>query len=264
MRGFALACFVLSASVLYGHDTWVETHSPVIRTGDALYIDLMLGNHGNDHRDFKFASKVNLSDCQFNVWAPDGTKYDLTPQAIDTGYSPSEGFWRSKFVATLPGLYLVEQTFDKVVNHGRPIRSIKSGKAISIASDSLDQVPKDFSGFDRVLGHPLELIAINNPVTPMGPGIPIEVQVLFKGQPLPEARISFIPRGATLAEGFDENFERKTDTEGRASFIPRTGNQYLIVVHHQSENERTEDYELTAYSATLTVHVPEICPCCSE
>ena len=41
------------------HDTWVQTNTNLIRTGDAVHIDLMLGNHGNDHRDFKLASKLD-------------------------------------------------------------------------------------------------------------------------------------------------------------------------------------------------------------
>ena len=32
---------------------------------------------------------------------------------------------------------------------------------------------------------------------------PLRVQLLYQGQPLPEARVSFIPRGVTLDEGID-------------------------------------------------------------
>ncbi|MGZ3489481.1 MAG: DUF4198 domain-containing protein, partial [Isosphaeraceae bacterium] len=28
------------------HDTWVQTNSSIVRTGDVVHIDLMLGNHG--------------------------------------------------------------------------------------------------------------------------------------------------------------------------------------------------------------------------
>ena len=65
--GFALA-----------HDTWVQPNTNLIRTGDAIHIDLMLGNHGNEHRDFKLASKLSADQIQsFDVFAPDGKKYDL-------------------------------------------------------------------------------------------------------------------------------------------------------------------------------------------
>ncbi len=38
----------------------VQTPSLVIRQGDFVYVDLMLGNHGNDHRDFKLAVEKRL------------------------------------------------------------------------------------------------------------------------------------------------------------------------------------------------------------
>jgi len=60
-----------------GHDTWVETNTNVIRTGDAVYVDLKLGNHGNDHRDFKLASKIELGDSTLDVLGPDGSRYEL-------------------------------------------------------------------------------------------------------------------------------------------------------------------------------------------
>ena len=75
--------------------------------------------------------------------------------------------------------------------------------------------------------------------------------------------VSFIPRGHDLKEGLDSEFERKTDAAGVASFTPKTGNVYLIVAHHQLPRSGA-NYENTKYSATLTVFVPEICPCCVE
>ena len=158
----------------------------------------------------------------------------------------------------------MSHTLDKIVNHGRPIRSIKSGKAYFVASPTLDRVDPGNPGFDRVLGHALELVPVVNPVTPMGPGQPITVRVLFKGKPLEQARVAFVPRGVALSDTFDEQYERRTDADGEATFTPKTGDQYLVVVHHQAEDESGENYDLTAYSATLTIFVPEICPCCGE
>jgi hypothetical protein len=36
------------------------------------------------------------------------------------------------------------------------------------------------------------------------------------------------------------------------------------VAHHLSPDESGADYESTKYTATLTVYVPEVCPCCGE
>jgi uncharacterized GH25 family protein len=246
------------------HDTWVETNTNVIRTGDAVHVDLKLGNHGNEHRDFKLASKTTLATCTLSVTGPDGSVHDLKPQLADVGYAPNEGYWSGKYVAVQPGLYVVAQTRDGVVNHGRPLRSIKSGKTMFVASPTLDRVPRDNPGFDRPLGHPFEFVPVANPATPMGPGQEIAVRLLLKGQPIAGTRVSFIPRGETLHEGVDDRYERTTDADGVARFTPKTGNVYLVVAHHLSEEERGADYEATTYSATLTVFVPELCPCCGE
>lgn len=245
------------------HDTWIETNTNIIRTGDAVYLNLCLGNHGNDHRDFKLAGKLELTGCTLSVKDPDGMDYDLVDRLTDTGYAPKEGFWRCKFASTKPGLYLASHTRDKLVNHGRPLRSIKSAKAFFVVSTSLDQVSRDLTGHDRVLGHPLELIATTNPALPMGPGQEINIQVLFRAKPLAKARVTFVPRSETLQSGFDDRYERLTNADGLASFTPNTGDQYLIVVHHET-TESGDGFEGTSYSATLTVFVPESCPCCDE
>ncbi len=266
MRLFSTAILtglLFSTSWCLAHDTWVQTNTNVIRSGDAVHVDLMLGNHGNDHRDFKLASKVSLTSGSLKIHGPDKNSFDVQDRLVDVGYTPKEGFWTTKFAATEPGLYLVAHTNDAVVNHGTPTRSVKSGKTFFVVTKSLDKIPHEHPGYDRVLGHPLEIVADANTVTPMGPDVPIRVKVLFKGQPLKEARVSFIPRGETLVEGFDSTYERKTNENGRCFLTPKDGNYYLVVVHH-STDEKGEGYDSTKYSATLTVFVPDVCPCCGE
>ena len=254
---------VLFVSAAIAHDTWVQTNTNLIRSGDAVHIDLMLGNHGNEHRDFKLASKVALDGCSLRVIAPSGKRYDVKDRLADTGYTPKEGFWTSRFVASEPGLYVVEHSVDKLVNHGKPARSLKSAKTMFVFSKSLDKVLQDNPGFDRVFGHALEIVPVTNPVTPMGPGQKLAVKLLLKGQPLANSQVSFIPRSESLTEEFDDRFERKTDANGLAHFTPKSGDYYLVVAHLKTD-ESGEGFEATSYSATLTVFVPEICPCCGE
>lgn len=256
----ALLCLVGAAAA---HDTWVQTNVPVVRVGDNVHIDLMLGNHGNDHRDFKLAGKLDPAGTTLQVHAPDGKRFDLKDKLVDLGYAPKEGFWSTRFAAAQPGLYLVAHTSDKVV-HYAPTRAIRSAKTYFVVSKSLDNIPRDNPGYSRPLGHPFELVPETNPVTPMGPGTPIKVQLLYKGKPFANTRVSFIPRGETLAETFDKRYERLTDPQGRASFTPTEGNYYLVVAHHLEATEGGKDYKSTKYSATLTVLVPQVCPCCDE
>jgi uncharacterized GH25 family protein len=256
--------FILLPTVVAAHDTWVQTNTQLVRVGDAVHIDLMLGNHGNDHRDFKLASKVDPASGKSLIIAPSGKRYDLSHEFVDLGYAPKEGFHSARFAVVEPGLYTVAHTSDRIVNHGEPARSLKSAKTCFVVSQSLDKPNPHNPGFDKPLGHPLEIVPQVSPVLPMGPGQPIVVRVLLKRQPLAGARVSFIPRGETLKEGFDERYERTTDTQGIASLTPTTGNYYLVVVHHVAADEKGAAYGQTNYSATLTVLVPEICPCCSE
>jgi uncharacterized GH25 family protein len=259
----SLAALGALAATAAAHDTWVQTNTSVVRVGDAVHIDLMLGNHGNDHRDFKLAGKVDPSEGTLDVIDPDGQRYDLKERLSDVGYTPKEGYWTTRFTAAKPGLYCVAQASDKVASYG-PIRIVRSAKTYFVVSKSLDNVPRANPGFDKPLGHALELVPESNPVTPMGPGTAIKVRLLYKGKPLAGAVVSFIPRGETLTEAFDERFERKTDEQGRASFTPREGNYYLVVAHRVEMGESGKGYQSTKYAATLTVLVPNVCPCCGE
>jgi uncharacterized GH25 family protein len=259
----ALALVLGWASAAGAHDTWVQTNTNLVRAGDNVTIDLMLGNHGNDHRDFKLASKVDPASVTLEILAPDGKRYDLKDRLVDVGYTPKEGYWTTRFAAAQPGLYLVASSSDKVVSYA-PERSVKSAKTFFFVSRSLDKVTPENGVFDRPLGHALELVPEKNPVLPMGPGTPIKVRLLYKGKPLANAQVSFIPRGETLTEAFDKRYERMTDEQGRASFTPTEGNTYLVVAHRKEPEESGKGYDSTKYSATLTIFVPQVCPCCGE
>ncbi len=258
-----LLLFILPGVAL-AHDTWLQTNTNLVRVGDAVHIDLMLGNHGNEHRDFKLASKVDPASGSTVLIAPSGQRYDLQDRFVDLGYAPKEGFHSAKFAVAEPGLYIAAHTSDRVVNHGQPARSIRSAKTFFVAATSLDKPNPHNPGFDKPLGHSLEIVPQVNPVLPMGPDQPIRIRLLLKGKPLADARVSFIPRGEKLKADFDERYERKTDASGEASFTPTTGNYYLIVAHHLSLEEKGPDYVQTNYTATLSVLVPDLCHCCGE
>ena len=138
----------------------------------------------------------------------------------------------------------------------------KGGKTFFLVSQSLDKPAKPQGSLPGPLGHPLEFVLESHPVIGCGPGKPITVQLLFKGKPLADQIVSFIPRGATLAEGFDPEHERKTDAEGRCSYTPEEGNLVLVVTHLVKPEEKGEGYDKTAYAATLVIDVPQRCPCC--
>lgn len=265
MRAIAFLAVAAMAAPALAHDTWIETNTNIVRTGDVVHLNLMLGNHGNEHRDFKLAGKLSLEGATLEVIDPSGQPYDLKSQLIDTGYTPQEGFWATRFEPTKPGVYVVAHQFDRVMSYA-PERAITSAKTFFVASASLDEVSTENPGLDRPLGHDLELVPVLNPVTPMGPGSPIRVRLLYKGKPLCDERVSFIPRGANLRPGLDDRYERMTDAKGEASFEPTEANSYLIVAHKTEAQLGGEvdgkPYTFTKYGATMTVFVPRLCPCC--
>lgn len=267
MRRFATLLVLLTPLAASAHDTWVQTNTNLIRNGDVVHVDLMLGNHGNEHRDFKVAGKLSLEGATLDVIDPDGKSYDLKAALIDTGYAPKEGYWTARFEPTKAGLYTVAHRADGVMSYA-PERSIKSGKTCFVVTPSLDKPSIDNPGFDRPVGHELELVPVLNPVTPMGPGVPIKVRLLYEGKPLAGERVSFIPRGTNLKPGLDERYERTTDARGEASFEPTEANIYLIAAHRiEPKKGGTLDgkpYQFTKYGATLTVYVPSLCACCGE
>lgn len=254
MRRFAiLICMIVMTTSAAAHDTWVQTNTRRVVAGDVVHVDLMLGNHGNEHRDFKLAGKVTLVPCRLAVIDPLESSLDLKPHLIDLGYAPKDGFWSDRFVGRKPGLHSVSHTLDTL--HGRT-RAIKSGKAYFAVSAPREETSPRAAGFDKPLGHALEIIPRTDPTRALAHE-PIRVQVQYQGRPLRDARISFIPRGQILADGFDQNFERKTDGEGTASFTPESGNFVLIVVHHLEADQSGDGYDKTHYGATLTLDVAE-------
>ena len=256
-----MAAFAASAQA---HDTWLQAAPRLVHPDDVVHVDLFLGNHGNEHRDFKIAGKLgSLEGVKVGVIGPDGRATDLVADMTDLGYAPKEGFWSARFVPAAAGLHCVA-LYREGVRHGA--MGFKGGKTYFLAAESLDApVKADAKTLEAVrqpLGHPLELVLESHPVLGSGPGKPIVVRLLLKGQPLADHVVSFIPRGTTLAEGFDSEYERRTDAAGRCSFTPKEGNLVLVVTHFVNPEEKGEGYEKAAYAATLVLDVPQRCPCC--
>lgn len=244
---------LLIPAIGWGHDTWVEVNTSMVRIDDVVHVDLKLGNHGNDHRDFKLASKISLAPCTLSVITPKGESRDLKDRLVDLGYAPKEGYWSARVIPNEPGLYVISHTVDTL--HGKT-RAIKGSKAYFLAIP-LPEPIQAVTFTDKPLGHALELVPLTNPILDAGPNRPIRLKLLFEGKPLPGARVSFVPRGQVLAEGFDANFERTSDAEGIVAFTPQEGNIVLAVVHHTVSDRSGDGFDKTQFSATLTIAVPQ-------
>jgi uncharacterized GH25 family protein len=253
-------CLLLLASTVSAHDTWVQTAARIVRPDDVVHVDLALGNHGNEHRDFKLAGKLSsLDGVALDVIDAGGRRTDLVPALVDLGSAPKEGFWSGRFVTAEPGLHCIAHSLDRL--HGAK-RTVKSAKAFFVVADKLDAEPDPAGAFAVPLGHALELVPETHPVARCGPDQTVTVRLMYRGRPLADERVSFIPRGAELKGEFDSAYERRTDGDGRCSYVPKEGNYILVVAHRTEPEERGAGYEKTAYSATLVLNIPQRCTCC--
>lgn len=238
------------------HDAWLQTNTPLVRTGEVVHVDLRLGNHGNHHRDFKLAGRLNLDWVSVNHVHPDGIRTDIKETMFTTASAEKEGYWTTPLIASEPGMNGIVQTLDRVMQHGKSVRSIRTAKTFFLVADSLDHPSLANPIHATPLGLPFELVMQTCPLSEVVVGRPITVQALHQGQPIADVAISFIPEGTELAGEFDPEFEFRTDAEGKATFVPKTANRYLIAAHHTANDERGDDYEYTSYASTITLHVP--------
>ena len=236
------------------HDTWVQSGPLVARYQDVVHIDLMLGNHGNKHRDFKLASKIALAPCTLELIAPDGSRTDLKPNIVDMGSAEKEGFWSAKTVADQKGIYQVVHTLDTL--HGKT-RAVKSSKSYFISSTCFGSIPTN--GRERVvpLNKGLEFV-LETPIESISAKRELKLRVLWNGKPLPGVQVAFVPRGAKLTEEPDPRFERTSDAGGYVTFTPTEGNLLLAVAHHLAADEKGDGFDKTQYGATLVLPVPQI------
>lgn len=233
------------------HDTWLEAGPLRATAGQFVYVDLMLGNHGNEHRDFRLASKISLAPVTLTALAPSGQSIDLKPLLIDMGSAEKEGYWTARCDLPETGLYEFVHTLDTL--HGT-IRAIKSAKTYVISQSPDKPVATTQHRDPAPLGHGLELV-LRSPVAELKAGQAIALQVLRAGKPLPAARVSFIPRGTTLQSGFDPAYERTSDEQGHVHYVPDRGNVILAIAHHVAANESGANYERTHYSAAIVLPV---------
>ena len=127
-----LAVFCVPA-ISQGHDTWVQASARAVSPEDVVHVSLMLGNHGNHHRDFTLAGKLSsLDDATVEVISPEGQRTDLIPSVIDLGYAPTEGYYAARYIPGVEGLHVVSHTLDTL---HRTTRAVKSAKTYFLASE---------------------------------------------------------------------------------------------------------------------------------
>ncbi|HWL54912.1 MAG TPA: DUF4198 domain-containing protein [Chthoniobacteraceae bacterium] len=253
MKSLFVLWSLLLTLPLAAHDSWVEINTVRTEKNQPVYASLMLGNHGNDHRDFKLASKLPLEGTTLALVSPHGRTRDLKSSLIDNGLAEKEGFLSVQITPRQAGPHTVLHTFEAIM-HYAPKRVIRSGKAFFVAEQP-GAPADDGPWFARAYGDPLEMVPLSDPVR-LETGDTFRVRLLYKGQPLADTVVSCIPRGVVLKGEFDRAYEARTDANGDAAFTLRKPNFYLIVAHQGAPEETGEGYsDGTAYAATMTLQV---------
>ncbi len=108
----------------------------------------------------------------------------------------------------------------------------------------------DTSGFDRTVGHLLEITPIANPFR-IAPGERLEVRVTFRGQPLAGAAVVFVQQGAPR-----ELTRVVTDAEGRAAVRLAVSGRWMATTVTMQRSDPGEDSDWSSYWASLIFETP--------
>lgn len=119
---FVFAAFLTFAMAVpvFAHDGWSQTHSPIIAQGEVSYVDLLFGNHSNEHKSYRIAGQWSPDTSKIYVTTPAGKKIDITSTRYYTGEAAAEtapavnnGFIAS-FSSSSPGAYIITAEGDSV------------------------------------------------------------------------------------------------------------------------------------------------------
>ncbi|HYB40268.1 MAG TPA: DUF4198 domain-containing protein [Candidatus Methylomirabilis sp.] len=244
------------------HDGWIEAHPAIVESGQSVSLFLLYGNHSNEHRSYRLASKWEPKYARLVVVDPAGRERDLSAQIVDLGEDAEavgpkgpKGFHLAAFAPADPGLYLALVKQVRVVEFGGPrFQSIVVAKTafVSLASPTV-LAAQGAVGFDRPIGgdDALEIIPISNPAG-LRTGDPLSLEVRYRGRPAAGRVVSVVGRldGAASAR------DLTTDAAGRVKLVAGPADYYLARVSLEDQTERVEGrFDKSAYEATYVFPV---------
>ncbi|MGG4392865.1 DUF4198 domain-containing protein [Paenibacillus thiaminolyticus] len=238
----------------FAHDGWSQTNSPVIGAGEVAYVDMMLGNHSNEHRSYRIAGQWSTDSSKVYVMNPAGKKIDITDTRFYTGEAATEtepalnNYFVSSFSSSQPGAYIVSVEGDSIFKGAdtgsRTLRSAKS--FVAVMDIPTMKRASMLIGFQRqVSPDRAELVPLFNPAAAQA-NTSAEVQLLLKGKPLADTEVSLIRRSDS------EAVTVKTDAKGVAKFKLGGADYYLLRAKPATNEKREGEYDTVSYEATMT------------
>ncbi len=250
---------ILFSSTAVAHDGWSQTNTPIIEVGEVSFVELLFGNHSNDHASYRIDGTWNPDNTSIYVTAPNGEKINISDTLFYTGElqdTPDSrlgvnNYYISSFSSSLPGAYIISVEGDQVFAHGdvasRTLRSAKSFVAVSeVPTMSYVQI---FEGFDQQVNQDrAELVPLFNPAA-ITPDEEVSVQFLMKGEPKANTEISVIRRSTSESQTFT------TNNDGIINFKTGPADYYLLRAKPSSDESVEGEFDQTYYEATMTFQV---------
>ncbi|MGO4370834.1 DUF4198 domain-containing protein [Paenibacillus sp. MCAF20] len=264
LAGAALvAVLTLGAAVpVFAHDGWSQTNTPIVAPGQVSYVELMLGNHSNDHKSYRIAGQWSPDTTKVFVTTPAGVKSDITGTRFYAGEAATEtepavnNYFVTSFKSNVPGAYVVSAEGDTVFAHGgvasRTLRSAKS--FVAVGDIPVAERVKSLTGFSKqVSPDRAELVPQFNPAA-VAPSEQVSVQLLLKGKPLADTAVDLIRRSNS------ESLELTTDAKGIVTFTTGAADYYLLRAKPVTTEGKEGEYTSTNYEATMTFTVQNRSP----
>lgn len=238
----------------FAHDLWIETNTSIVRTGEIVRVDFKLGNCADGRRDFKTNGLVDRKGIMVEAISPTDRRVALLRELGNSSSDGQGGYWSSAIKFEEHGVNWITQSLDQTIVHdGLEMRGVVTSKAFVIAGDSPSDLRKSIA--NQVLEMPIELVLESSPFPSIEAGNAIRVQLICDGQPVPKAKVSFLPEGIDLDTEDEAQYERETDENGVAKFRPEVANHYLISARHIAKNNKSTGPKETYFSTSLTIRV---------
>ncbi|MCY9512838.1 DUF4198 domain-containing protein [Paenibacillus apiarius] len=238
----------------FAHDGWSQTNSPIIGEGEVSYVEMMLGNHSNEHRSYRIAGQWSTDSSKVYVLNPSGKKTDITDTRFYTGEAATEeepavnNYFVSSFSASKPGAYIVSVEGDSIFKHdGKASRTLRSAKSfVAVMDIPVLKRASLLKGFERLVSPDrAELVPLFSPAA-VRPNQEISAQLMLKGKPLADTEVSLIRRSNSEAKTL------KTDAKGTISFKTGPADYYLLRAKPTMNEQVEGQYDSVSYEATMT------------
>lgn len=247
-------CFALPSMA---HDGWSQTTSPIVEIGEVAYVELLFGNHSNDHASYRIEGNWNMDNTHVFVVNQAGNKVDISETIFYTGeltesnHAGINNYYVGSFSSQTPGIYIISVEGDTVFTSGGVAsRTLRNAKSFTAVNDiPMLSFIQDFEGYDQqVSPDRLEFVPLFNPAS-VTTNQEVAFQLVLEGEPIADTEVALIQRSSSNDERF------RTDEEGIIRFTTGAADYYLIRAMSAGEVGADAEYERLNYEATLTFTV---------